>query len=344
MKILSLITLLSLTTILLAAEKQQPTITYQGRLQTTSGTSTLLNQTIPIRFALYTQAEGGTALWRETVAVTPTETGFFTATLFEGCGSKIDTTSKTFAEALIQGRDNNGLWLGLTIGEGSTKELIPRHAIGIVPQAHRARFTYRAPHNFDVPNALTAAKLDATVIDTPTCNINTDNGSFSVTELDIRDTLTAEALTADGTIDALDHLILRGTVTSPDLVPMGAVILWYGNKDALPEGWEICGELSGRFPMGANDSYKVGTTGGSASVTLTLSQMPSHTHTLHYTDPNSISGYTALATDVDWNEETWVGESTKTVTLEANSPSGQAFNRLPPYKALYYIRRTTSTK
>jgi hypothetical protein len=341
MKMLLLLNLLLSSVLLLAAETQ-PTLTYQGRLKNLSTPTTALNHTLPIRFALYTQPQGGDPLWQEIVAVTPNSDGLFTTTLFEGCGVKLDPAGKTFAEALLQGQKSNALYLGLTIGEDSTQELSPRHAIGIVPRAHRARFSYRAQNTFTIPKTLSAQSLSASTITTPTCTIGTNNEDLTLQTLSVRNALSAQSLIAENAVKTNGALTLNGDVTSSDLAPLGAIILWYGDKANLPQGWEVCQELSGRFPLGADATTTLNSQGGAKTLTLSLAQLPAHTHTLHYTQPSSTSGSTWLVKDVDWNEETWAKTSSTPITLASPQPNTQPFERMPPYKALYYIRRVQS--
>ena len=67
-------------------------------------------------------------------------------------------------------------------------------------------------------------------------------------------------------------------------LPSGFIGLWSGAANAIPSGWYLCNgsngtpDLRNRFVVGAGSSYNVGATGGSNSVTLTTSQIPSHTH------------------------------------------------------------------
>lgn len=68
------------------------------------------------------------------------------------------------------------------------------------------------------------------------------------------------------------------------LVPSGFIGMWSGAASALPSGWYLCDgtngtpDLRGRFVLGAGGSYSVGNSGGAESVTLSQSQLPSHTH------------------------------------------------------------------
>lgn len=99
---------------------------------------------------------------------------------------------------------------------------------------------------------------------------------------------------------------------------VGEVRLWSGSTGSIPTGWHLCDGTTGtpdlrdRFIVGAGGSYSVGLTGGINLVTLTTSNMPSHTHTvvdsghLHgvvdpghshgVVDPGHVHGITGIAT------------------------------------------------
>ena len=76
-------------------------------------------------------------------------------------------------------------------------------------------------------------------------------------------------------------------------VPHGAIVLWSGSASDIPTGWALCDgtngtpDLRNRFVVGAGGAYTVGNTGGADSITLSMAQMPSHTHEV------SLSGLTA---------------------------------------------------
>jgi len=80
-----------------------------------------------------------------------------------------------------------------------------------------------------------------------------------------------------------------------ELLPRGVIVMWSGSIANIPPGWALCDggtytapdgtqvttpNLRDRFIVGAGGSYAVGATGGAAQVTLTVSQIPSHTHTV----------------------------------------------------------------
>jgi microcystin-dependent protein len=72
-------------------------------------------------------------------------------------------------------------------------------------------------------------------------------------------------------------------------LPSGVIVLWSGASNAIPTGWLLCDgtnstpDLRDRFLVGAGGNYNVGATGGSASVSLTESQLPAHSHSLSLT-------------------------------------------------------------
>lgn len=69
------------------------------------------------------------------------------------------------------------------------------------------------------------------------------------------------------------------------VIPVGGIILWSGAITAIPSGWALCDGANGtpnledRFVVGAGYTYAVGALGGLSTVTLTQSNLPSHTHT-----------------------------------------------------------------
>lgn len=66
-------------------------------------------------------------------------------------------------------------------------------------------------------------------------------------------------------------------------VPIGLVAVW-GKTDPIPEGWVAYTFLQGKTPVGrkaGDPNFSVlGSTVGSAEVTLDISQMPSHNHNI----------------------------------------------------------------
>ena len=75
----------------------------------------------------------------------------------------------------------------------------------------------------------------------------------------------------------------------------GMIILWYGATNNIPSGFVLCDgnnstpDLRDRFVVGAGSAYSPNNTGGSSSITLAESQLPSHTHNLNHNHTYSSS-------------------------------------------------------
>lgn len=152
------------------------------------------------------------------------------------------------------------------------------------------------------------------------------------------------------------------------LLPVGTIVMYAGTT--LPTGWVACNgqllerntyqklfqilgtaygnttnsnfrvpDIRNRFPVGAGDAYSVGTTGGVATVALTVAQMPSHTHGvtaekfsqgvgLYQSNLGAGSGWQSLST-------TEAGSSSALVTKAVGG--GQAHENRPPFMAFTFI-------
>jgi len=94
-------------------------------------------------------------------------------------------------------------------------------------------------------------------------------------------------LNGSAQLPAVDGSLLTGI----EGVPAGIIGIWSGSVASIPSGWVICNgsngtpDLRNLFVVGAGDTYAVGATGGSNTVTLAETNLPGHTH--------SVSGTTA---------------------------------------------------
>lgn len=137
----------------------------------------------------------------------------------------------------------------------------------------------------------------------------------------------------------------------------GMIIMWGGNVSDIPFGWKLCDgnngtpNLKDRFVVGAGGTYNKGATGGAATVTLTLDQIPSHshganseidqhTHTLVLPKYKNGSG---KGGDNDCDEYSGTVETSTSLYTHShkiyvgNTGGGKAHNNLPPYYALCFI-------
>ena len=139
-------------------------------------------------------------------------------------------------------------------------------------------------------------------------------------------------------------------------IPSGIICLWSGSVDNIPDGWALCNgengteDLRDKFVVGAGNSYAVNATGGSASqavnlsgstgaTTLSVNQMPSHTHTWNESygrEDGSYTGYAAPGRSGRTKETSATGGSQS----HAHSLSGSVtVSTLPPYYAKCYIQK-----
>jgi len=87
--------------------------------------------------------------------------------------------------------------------------------------------------------------------------------------------------------------------TLNEVIPSGVILMWSGGVASIPSGWSLCDGTNGtpdlrdRFVVGAGGSYAVDATGGADSVTLTESEIPSHSHSMNSAGDHSHSGSTS---------------------------------------------------
>ena len=136
------------------------------------------------------------------------------------------------------------------------------------------------------------------------------------------------------------------------IYPVGIIIELATNanpKDLFGIGeWE---QIKDRFILAAGDSYAAGNTGGASTHvhstgnhTLTVNEMPSHTHPLSYRTPGG-GGGTTWYTDPGTAD----GFNTNASTAIGNTGGGAAHNHgntgstsnMPPYYVAYLWRRVS---
>ena len=140
------------------------------------------------------------------------------------------------------------------------------------------------------------------------------------------------------------------TVSGPGSVPAGAIMLWSGTADNIPDGWALCDGQDGRpdlrdkFVLGAGTGHSVGESGGSEKVALTASQMPSHSHVQQY--PDSYGATQNWLASSDSGDEIGYKDANRQVSIllgevvaTSAAGGGQAHDNMPPYYALCYIMK-----
>lgn len=141
------------------------------------------------------------------------------------------------------------------------------------------------------------------------------------------------------------NLIVKGSITADSVItqkkdePIGSIIMGTGNNfatqaavQAIYNGtWE---QIKDVFLLAAGDSYIAGSTGGEATHTLTVDEMPKHSHNL----PVDKNYGEASSTERDRINLT-SGIVYNNGYASNDTGSNQPHNNMPPYLTVYMWRR-----
>ena len=114
-----------------------------------------------------------------------------------------------------------------------------------------------------------------------------------------------------------------------NVYPVGSIYMSVNStnpKNLFGGTWE---QIQGRFLFGMNSSYPAGSTGGEATHTLTVSEMPAHTH-------NYFKVSTSASVKDTASGSAYGDYSTSTTSVGG----GAAHNNMPPYLSVYIWKRT----
>ena len=109
--------------------------------------------------------------------------------------------------------------------------------------------------------------------------------------------------------------------------------------------WE---QIKDTFLLGAGDNYAAGSSGGAATHTLTVNEMPSHQHDIRNRDGLGVNGLCATTSTSGEDGNNWCFQD-MIIDETANASGdfmttfvggGAAHNNMPPYLTVYMWKRT----
>ena len=138
-----------------------------------------------------------------------------------------------------------------------------------------------------------------------------------------------------------------GSITALDIYPVGSIYMSINSTDpsTLFGGtWE---QIKDTFLLSCGDTYEVGATGGEATHTLTIAEMPSHTHTqnqhrhqVYELGNYGSTGVNRIHSGIVGMSQCPVQYSAYTTATNQNTGGNGAHNNMPPYLAVYMWKRT----
>lgn len=303
----------------LAAAVSAHAFSYQGALAGLDGKPLKGNQTV--EFRLYANESGGSPLWGRACNVLLDDNGLFNTEIADAAGTALpDVSSSTPLDDVLAQNASVMLYLGVTVA-GSSGEIVPRLRLLPVPYAVFAHNVSRATGDFAAGGKVSSSQLAVS-----------------------GDATFAAAATVSGNATVEGDLTVSGALSGYGSVPVGTIVLWSGSANNIPDGWKLCNgqdgtpDLRGRFVVGhdpRDGDYSVNKTGGEKTHTLSVNEMPSHSHGV----PISIWGYSGSRGDY-WEfaaPESYY--SHKTSLSSSSVGGGKAHENRPPYYALCYIMR-----
>lgn len=135
---------------------------------------------------------------------------------------------------------------------------------------------------------------------------------------------------------------LEGKALLDAVYPVGAVYLSTRSTSPAVLFGGSWARIQDRFLLAAGSQYTAGTTGGAAAHTLTMEQMPRHTHNFHIGSNGGVQdGYfDRTRTALNFNSQGQYAGGSIDGSMVQESGGGRSFSVMPPYVAVYAWQRT----
>lgn len=130
-----------------------------------------------------------------------------------------------------------------------------------------------------------------------------------------------------------DNAVSRAVLSA--VYPIGSIYMSVNSTspaELFGGAWE---RIEDTFLLAAGTNHAAGQTGGEETHTLTVNEMPSHTHSAWFysASGNKSFGY-------NYGNKGYVSQEIETSSGIANNGGGAAHNNMPPYLAVYVWKRT----
>lgn len=116
------------------------------------------------------------------------------------------------------------------------------------------------------------------------------------------------------------------------IYPVGSIYMSVNNTTPATFFGGTWEQIQDRFLLSAGDTYKNGETGGEATHTLTIAEMPPHNHGCRTYSGSNID-------KTQWSIKS-IENSFEGRVFTDNAGGGQPHNNMPPYLVVYVWKRT----
>lgn len=135
---------------------------------------------------------------------------------------------------------------------------------------------------------------------------------------------------------------LKALETKKSPIPIGLIAIWgKPASELIPEGWKECTDLRGRFPLGWNpddeDFNELGKVGGEKTHTLTIDEIPTHTHSYEDIYYSENYGTVALPNNIGSNKTDNDNRGMQMRRTSYATGGDKPHNNMPPYRIVKYI-------
>lgn len=190
----------------------------------------------------------------------------------------LNSASNT-ATSFIMQQDSSNTWLLTTNTDHSTLDL--RNGANFVRFDTAAGLITAA--GFEIDNDILPSTITANLVGSVTGNIIGD--LIGDVTGDLEGDVTGGITVPSGKNVNFENADSVSLPSNFGFIPQGGIIMWSGVS--IPSGWALCNgsngtpDLRNRFIVGSGGSYAVAATGGLNEVTLDVTNMPSHAHTIN---------------------------------------------------------------